>query len=124
MYAKKYNVAMKADLSHGSSGVNNQYNISFTAVGEYISISEFIYAIEKDSTLGFRIEEFAMVPYSEEYLQATFIIKNISIDPSSLSSSASVSSGTVTSAPDQNNNSNNNGQSGSNSNANSNNQQS
>lgn len=96
LYAKKNNIVMKADLSHGSSGVSNQYNISFTATGEYLSISEFVYAIEKDEKLGFRIEEFALVPYSENSLQATFIIKNVAIDPTSLSSSASVQSGTVT----------------------------
>ena len=88
---------MKADLSHGSSGVSNQYNISFTVIGQYISISDFIYAIEKDPNLGFRIEEFAIVPYSEESLQATFIIKNVAIDPTSLSNSNTVSNGKVTS---------------------------
>ena len=97
VYATKNGLAMKADLSHGTSGVNNQYNISITAVGEYLPISEFVYAIEKDETLGFRIEEFALVPYSEDYLQATFIIKNVAIDPKSLSGSSSgVSTGTVT----------------------------
>lgn len=98
LYATQNNVAMKADVSYGSSGVPNQYNISFTATGEYISISEFIYAIEKDSNLGFRIEEFAMVPYSENSLQATFIIKNIAIDPDSLSKSASVGTGNANGA--------------------------
>ena len=98
-YATRNGVVMKADLSHGTSGVKDQYNISFTAIGPYISISEFIYAIEKDPELGFRIEEFSMVPYSEETLQATFIIKNVNIDPNSLSNSASVSNGTVTNNP-------------------------
>lgn len=97
LYATKHNVAMRADVSYGTSGVSNQYNISFTAKGEYIAISEFIYEIEKDPNLGFRIEEFTMVPYSQEGgLQATFIIKNVAIDPNSLSSSANVSSGAVT----------------------------
>lgn len=97
LYATQHGVVLKADLSHGSSGVSNQYNISFTAIGEYLSISEFIYEIEKDPSLGFRIEEFAMVQYSEESLQATFIIKNVAIDPDSLSTSASsVPTGTVT----------------------------
>lgn len=104
LYATKHGVVLKADLSHGSSGVSNQYNISFTAIGEYLSISEFIYEIEKDPNLGFRIEEFAMVPYSEDKLQATFIIKNVAIDPDSLSSSATVSTGTVTDNTTQNNN--------------------
>lgn len=96
LYATQNGIIMKADVSHGSSGVANQYNISFTTIGEYLSISEFIYAIEKDDTLGFRIEEFSVVPHSDNNLQATFIIKNIAIDPNSLSSSSSVSTGTVT----------------------------
>ncbi len=93
LYATENNVVMKADVSYGSSGVPNQYNISFIATGEYLSISEFVYAIEKDPSLGFRIEEFALVPYSENSLQATFIIKNIAIDQDSLSKSASVGTG-------------------------------
>ena len=101
--ATKHGVVLKADLSHGTSGVPNQFNISFTAIGEYLPISEFIYDIEKDASLGFRIEEFAMVPYSENGLQATFIIKNVAIDPKSLSSSASVSTGTVTNNANVNN---------------------
>lgn len=102
--ATKNNLVLKADVSNGSSGVQNYYNISFTAIGEYLSISEFVYAIEKDDTLGFRIEEFSVVPYSEERLQATFIIKNVLIDPESLSGT-SVSTGTVTNNPNGNNNS-------------------
>ena len=95
-FATGNNLVMKADLSHGTRGVSNQYNISFVAIGEYIDISEFVYAIEKEPTLGFRIEEFALVPYSEDTLQATFIIKNVAIDPASLNESSTVSSGTVT----------------------------
>ena len=83
-------------------GVSNQYNMSFTVTGAYLDISEFVYQIEKDPELGFRIEEFTLVPYSEESLQATFIIKNISIDPTSLSKSSSVTNGTVTTNPDNN----------------------
>lgn len=96
VYATQNNVTMKADVSYGSSGVPNQYNISFTVTGEYLSISEFIYAIEKDPSLGFRIEEFALVPYSENSLQSTFIIKNISIDQESISKSSSISTGNNT----------------------------
>lgn len=94
-------IVMKADLSHGTSGIKDQYNISFTAIGPYLALSEFVYDIEKDPELGFRIDEFSLVPYSEETLQATFIIKNVAIDPTSLSNSASVSNGTVTNNPDQ-----------------------
>lgn len=96
LYATKYNLVMRSDFSHGTSGVQDQYNISFTVRGEYLSVSEFIYDIEKDPSLGFRIEEFALVPYSDTELQGTFIIKNVSVDPSSLSASATITSGTIT----------------------------
>lgn len=99
-YATNNELIMKADLSYGTSGVSNQYNISITVIGEYLSVSEFVYAIEKDPKLGFRIEEFAIIPYSEQALQATFIMKNVAIDPASLSNSGLVSSGTVTTNTD------------------------
>lgn len=88
-YATKNNLTLKADLTYGSSGFDGEYNIQFTAMGEYLPISEFVYAIEKDTSLGFKIDEFQLVPYSENVLQSTFLIKNVTIDPSSLSSSVS-----------------------------------
>lgn len=96
LYATKHNLVMRSDFSHGTSGVQDQYNISFTVRGEYLSVSEFVYEIEKDPTLGFRIEEFALVPYSDTELQGTFLIKNVPVDPSSLSASATISTGTIT----------------------------
>lgn len=88
MYATKNNIVMKADVSNGT--VSDLYNISFTATGEYLDISEFINSIEKDTDLGFKIEEFTLVPYSEEKLQASFVVKNISIDKDSLTASGTV----------------------------------
>lgn len=37
-----------------------KYDLSFTASGSYVSVADFIYAIENDSSLGFKIEEFQM----------------------------------------------------------------
>ena len=88
LYATNNNVTIQANVSSGT--VAGLYNISFTARGEYISISEFVYAIENDSTLGFKIEDFALVPYSENTLQATFIIRNIAIDEDSLSAAGAI----------------------------------
>ncbi len=82
MYATKNNVIVKMDVSAGT--VADLYNISFTATGEYLDISEFIYAIENDSKLGFKIEEFTMSPYSDDTLQSTFAVKNVAIDKDSL----------------------------------------
>lgn len=88
LYATNNNVTMKADVS--ASSIADLYNIAFTATGDYISISEFIYAIEKDSKLGFKIEDFTMTQYSEEQLQTTFTIRNVAIDKNSLTESGNV----------------------------------
>lgn len=82
LYSTKNNITMQANVS--PANIEDLYNISFTATGEYIPISEFVYAIENDSKLGFRIEEFRVVPYSENELQATFIIRNVAINEDSL----------------------------------------
>lgn len=88
LYATKNNVIMKADVSAGT--VQDLYDISFTLTGQYLDISEFIYAIENDSKLGFKIEEFTMTPYSDESLQTTFVIKNVAIDKDSLKESRNI----------------------------------
>ncbi len=87
LYATKNGVEMQANVTQGS--VKDKYNISFTVVGEYISISEFIRAIENDSNLGFKIEDFNLSPNSENSLTGKFIIRNTSIDSTSISSTTS-----------------------------------
>lgn len=79
-HATSEGVVMQMDVIKGSSSAQDVYNLRFTATGSYISITDFISAIENDSTLGFKIEEFKMNPSSSgEDLQATFVCKDISI---------------------------------------------
>lgn len=59
-YAKDNGVWLKLDLIE--NGGNNTYNLNITLQGTYISITDVIYAIEKDDTLDFTIEEFKMTP--------------------------------------------------------------
>lgn len=109
LYAtKNYCQSLKIEVSNSTSGVPNQYNLTITTTGNYLDISNFIYAIEKDSNLGFRIEEFNMVPYAqttsnsqntnenenENILQATFMVKNITLDPASLNTNNITNSNT------------------------------
>ena len=54
------------------------YNLDFTVTGSYIGIQEFISAIENDSSLGFKIEQFSLTG-SGDTLTAKFICKNIMI---------------------------------------------
>lgn len=77
-HATSQGVVMQMDVLPSSSGAKNTYNLRFTATGSYISITDFISAIENDSTLGFKIEEFKMVP-SGSNLQGTFVCKDIAI---------------------------------------------
>ena len=54
------------------------YNLDFTVTGTYIGIQEFISAIENDSSLGFKIEQFSLTG-SGDIITGKFICKNIMI---------------------------------------------
>lgn len=77
-HATSQGVVMQMDVLPSSSGAKDTYNLRFAATGSYISITDFISAIENDSTLGFKIEEFKMRP-SGSNLQAMFVCKDIAI---------------------------------------------
>ena len=80
-HAKSEGTTIKMDIVKETNNTEGMYNINFTVTGTYISITDFIYAIENDSKLGFKIEEFKMIPGGEgSNLQATFTCKNISIE--------------------------------------------
>lgn len=77
-YATSEGAIMKMDIVQGNT--SNTYNLKFTVNGSYISITDFISDIESDSTLGFKIEEFKMIPGSSSSdLKATFVCKEIAI---------------------------------------------
>lgn len=79
-HATNEGTTMKMDVTKGSNTTQNTYNLNFTVNGSYISITDFISDIENDETLGFKIEEFKMVPSgSDSNLQATFVCKDIAI---------------------------------------------
>lgn len=59
-YAKDENIDLKLDLlTTPTTGV---YDLDITLIGSYIKITDFIYDIEKDDTLGFQISNFKLVP--------------------------------------------------------------
>ena len=91
LYATNRNIEMKAEVV-SANPIDSEIsttNISFTVAGAYLSISEFIHDIENDSALGFKIEDFTLLPSSEGVLQGTFIIKNVPINRKSLISGTS-----------------------------------
>ena len=97
-HATSQGVVMQMDVIKGNSSTQDMYNLKFTATGSYISITDFISAIENDSTLGFKIEEFKMNPSSSgSDLQATFVCKDIAIKDVSQSTATTPSPSTDTS---------------------------
>lgn len=79
-HATSEGAVMQMDVIKGTNSAQDVYDLRFTVTGSYISITDFISAIENDSTLGFKIEEFKMNPAaSGTDLQATFVCKDITI---------------------------------------------
>lgn len=88
-----------------AEGVNLNYtpsnnSISFTVVGDYIPIINFISAIENDSKLGFRIENFKMIPNGTS-LQATFVTRNVKIKTESTSARTQTTTTTNKTTPNK-----------------------
>ena len=76
-FAKDENIDIKIDVN--SAGVKDLYNLTFTATGTYSGITAFIYDIENDSKLGFKIDKFSMSG-STDVIGATFNCNEIYID--------------------------------------------
>jgi hypothetical protein len=79
-------------------------SIKFTVSGDYIPILSFVSAIENDSKLGFRIENFKLIPGGNN-LQATFETRNINIKTEGVNTavqSTTTTESTPTNTPDTN----------------------
>lgn len=88
-YAKEKNVTLNLDVipSATSTSISSEYvmcDLSIKISGEYIAITDFIYSIEDDDTLGFEIKEFSLEE-EDGVLRACFSAKNIPISSQSLS---------------------------------------
>ena len=70
--AKKNDVDLKIVISTSSSGVEGLYDVTLLTSYEapvtdesgYVKITDFIYEVENDPTLGFKVEDFSLIPYS------------------------------------------------------------
>lgn len=70
--AKKNEVDLRIEISTGSSGVEGLYDVTLITSYEapitdesgYVRLTDFIYDVENDETLGFKVEDFSLVPYS------------------------------------------------------------
>lgn len=78
-HARKEGINLKLEIAQSSTGANDVNDLKFTAEGSYIAITNFIYAIENDSELDFRIKDFKLLPHKSEILQGTFTVPNVGI---------------------------------------------
>lgn len=77
-HARNEGVNLKLDINSGDTEDEEVKNLAFTVTGQYVGIIDFISAIEDDSELAFRIEDFKMEP-DEENIKATFNVRGIKI---------------------------------------------
>lgn len=78
-YARTEGVNLTMNVMTGDTGDAVTKKLDFTVVGQYFAIMDFISALEDDSELGFRIEDFHMTPSSGDNLQATFNVTGVRI---------------------------------------------
>lgn len=67
-HATAQGVKLKFDIAIGSINKEN-FDLHFTVTGSYTNITEFILALENDNLLGFKIENFKLVPVVKETAQ-------------------------------------------------------
>lgn len=84
LHARNEGVNLTFEIVSSSTGANNVNDIKFTLQGSYIAITNFIYAIENDTELNFRIENFKLLPHENEILQGTFTVRSIAIQGNTL----------------------------------------
>lgn len=92
-YAKAEGIRVDLDIKETS--IDDTYNINFVLYGSYIGITDFLYDIENDDELNYRIKNFEIKPSttttttttenkvtttSTETLYATFVVENIIIN--------------------------------------------
>ena len=92
-YAK--NEGLKIDLDIQETTINDTYNINFSIIGSYVDITDFLYDIENDDDLNYKVSKFSVEPTSttststsgktttnvdSSNLKATFTVENIIIN--------------------------------------------
>lgn len=100
-YATSHNITIGMDVKKTSG--QNLYDLYFNVSGQYVNISEFIKDIENNSDLYFRIYNFKMSGASET-VSASFVVKDVNIDPSTITNTPSLENNNAS----LNNNNNNN----------------
>ena len=85
---------VRVDLDIKETSIDDTHNINFTLYGSYTGITDFLYDIENDDELNYRIKDFKIEPssitttttadnkvttVSTNTLKATFVVENIII---------------------------------------------
>lgn len=101
-HATTEGVILKLDVQTGDTGESDVKNLAFTVTGNYIAIINFVTAIEDDSELGFRIENFKILPGTDNNgREATFTVRNVRIKQENVTNNVTTTDNT------QNNNTEN-----------------
>lgn len=86
-YAKDENVVIKIEVTSGSAS-SNLYNLNFTVTGNYVGTTDFIYDIENDSKLGFKIDNFKMVSGVNSEVVGAFVCQDIPLSVGNIENSS------------------------------------
>ena len=86
-YAKDENVVIKIDVTAGGAS-SNLYNLNFTVTGSYVGTTDFIYDIENDSKLGFKIDSFKMISGSDSEVIGSFVCQDIPLSVGNIEATA------------------------------------
>lgn len=84
VHARTEGVNLQFVLNQSASGTTDTKDLNFTVDGTYIGITNFIYAIEDDEELKFRIYNFKLIPYQNDILRGSFIVRDVRITSNSL----------------------------------------
>ena len=87
-HATENGVNLRMDVTE--TDVPEKKTLEFLAIGNYIAIRDFVYSLENDKDLNFRIQNFKLIDfkinannkdekYKEDLLQASFAVDNIEI---------------------------------------------
>ena len=80
-HARNEQINLKLEVANSSIGATNANDLEFTINGTYINIINFVYALENDADLNFKISNFKLVPKDGSgILEGTFTVTNIKIE--------------------------------------------
>lgn len=85
-HGRNEGVNFRMDILTGASADPDMKKLEFTVEGKYVGIMNFVSALEDDGNLGFRIDNFDLLPYGEN-LQATFDVNNVRVNIENTTSS-------------------------------------